>query len=30
MLTEFVQIEGYVWYETETVEHVCEEAKTRS
>jgi len=24
-----VQIEGCVWYETETLEHVCEEVKTR-
>ena len=24
-----MQIEGYVRYETETLEHVCEEAKTR-
>jgi len=31
MLTKFVQIEAYmyVWYETETLQHVCEEAKTR-
>jgi hypothetical protein len=31
MLTKFVQIEGYkyVRYETETLQHVCEEAKTR-
>jgi len=24
-----VQIEGYVRYETETLEHLCEESKTR-
>jgi hypothetical protein len=29
MLTKFVQIEVCVRYETETLEHVCEEAKTR-